>query len=320
MSTIPTIFNERKICHTIVGGHTYGDSTLEPFCVIVLNRSRRYYRSAFFEKLLEAGVASIISVETSEQASDIESLSGKYPSVKFLFPREPVTIGEMINIGLAETTAPYVLVIWSDACIPHGSFTARLLDKVKEHDLLCTAPVLSNARGEALLNQIVPTLQGNGFSTEHLACIKDKTASIYPYDFMGIYNRKKCIQIGGFDYSIANPYWQNLDFGFRAHLWGEHIRIFTSFRIQYEGAVSPEDISADAAYRQFYLKNLAPDIRNECAYLSCRVFFPFLRKSGLNPLNAWKHFSAAREWVKKNKYRFKTTARTLTAQWEPLYE
>ena len=49
------------------------------------------------------------------------------------------------------------------------------------------------------------------------------------------------MQLGGFDYTIQNPYWQNLDFGVRAHLWGEKIRIFTSFRIQYEGNPIAED-------------------------------------------------------------------------------
>ncbi len=318
MNTIPTIFNEQKASYTVVGGAVAKSSgAFDDLCVIVLNRGRRYYRSLFFEELFKAGFSSIISIETNANVSDIEALSGKYPAIKFLFSRDMVTIGEMINISFNETTAPYVLVMWNDVSIPQGSFTTRVFDKVKDENLLCSAPVLSNIKGAALPNQIVPTLHGNAFSTEQLACIKDKTETIYPYDFMGIYNRKKCIELGGFDYTIQNPYWQNLDFGFRAHLWGEQMKIFTSFRLHYEGEAPAEDISADTSYRQFYLKNLAPELIDNAGVLSYRVFLPFMRNSGLNPFKAWHYFSAARQWVKQYEKQFKTTARNLTAHWEP---
>ncbi len=318
MNTIPTIFNEQRTSYTAVGGIIGENSgVFDDLCVVVLNRGRRYYGSLFFDDLLQAGFTSIISAELSPHGSNIESLSGKYPAIKFLSAGKPVTAGEMINISFRETSAPYILVLWNDISIPHGSFTLRLLEKLKTENLLCTAPVLSNAKGAALPNQIVPTLQGNTFSTEQLACIKDKTETIYPYDFMGVYNRRKCMNIGGFDYGIQNPYWQNLDFGFRAHLWGEQIKIFTSFRLHYDGEAPTEDISADTSYRQFYLKNLAPELVGGEGYLSYYVYISFMCKSGLNPLTAWKYFFSAKKWVWNYRMHFKTTARNLTAQWEP---
>jgi len=315
---IPITFNERKVAHTIVGGiHYRRQDEAEDFCVIVLNRGRKYYRPLFFEQLLKEGFSSVISIESNADVNDVENLSAKYPQIKFLFPQEDITVGEMINIGFAETAAPYILVMWNDTHIPPGSFTARVLEKVRQEHLFCAAPVLSNARGEAVPNQIVPSLNGNAFSTEQLPCIKTKTATIYPYDFMGIYSRNKCMQLGGFDYTIQNPYWQNLDLGFRAHLWGEAIRIFTSFRLQYEGEPAPENISADSSYRQFYLKNLAPELIGKEAFLPYKLFFTYMRNSGLNPLHAWQHFSAAQRWTALNKLRFKTTARALIEHWEP---
>lgn len=316
---IPTTFNERKVSHTIIGGMQYrGQNRVEDFCVIVLNRGRKYYRPLFFEQLLAEGFTSVISIESdADTGNDMESLTGKYPQVRFLFPQEKLTIGEMINLGFAETTAPYIMVIWNDAHIPSGSFTERLLEKVKQEHLFCAAPVLANARGEAVPNQIVPGLNGNRFSTEQLPCIKNKTATIYPYDFMGIYSRNRCMQLGGFDYTIQNPYWQNLDLGFRAYLWGESIRILTSFRIHYEGEPPPENISVDDSYRQFYLKNLAPERADGEAVIPFKLFLSYLHNSGLNPLHAWQHFSAARRWTELNKARFKTTARALIEHWEP---
>ena len=317
-NTIPTTFNERKVSHTIIGGMQYRRQTkAEEFCVIVLNRGRKYYRQLFFEQLLTEGFTSVISIESSTDAGDMETLTAKFPHVRFLFPQEKLTVGEMINIGFAETAAPYIMVLWNDTRIPPGSFTERVLDKIKQEHLFCAAPVLTNARGEAIPNQIIPGLSGNRFSTEQFLCIKNKTATIYPYDFMGIYSRNKCMQLGGFDYTIQNPYWQNLDLGFRAHLWGEASRIFTSFRIQYEGEVPLENVSADASYRQFYLKNLAPEPTAEGAAIPFKLFWSYLRNSGLNPLHAWQHFSEARRWTELNKNRFITTARTLIEHWEP---
>ena len=182
-NTIPTTFNERKVAHTIVGGmHYRGAEQSEDFCVIVLNRGRKYYRPLFFEQLLAEGFTSVISIEPNTDTGDMENLSAKYPQIRFLFPQEKLTVGEMINIGFAETAAPYIMVMWNDTHIPPGSFTERILEKVKQEHLFCAAPVLSNIRGEAVPNQIVPSLNGNHFSTEQLPCIKNKTATIYPYD------------------------------------------------------------------------------------------------------------------------------------------
>ena len=98
MNTIPTIFNERKVAHTIVGGTIKkSDEVIPPFTVILLNRGGRYYRSAVFQNLENAGFNSVISIEMSNEPYDIENLSIRFPCVKFLVPLDQVTVGEMIN-------------------------------------------------------------------------------------------------------------------------------------------------------------------------------------------------------------------------------
>ena len=155
-NTIPTTFNERKVSHTIIGGMQYrGQNKPEDFCVVVLNRGRKYYRPFFFEQLLAEGFTSVISIESSPDAGDMESLTTKFPQVRFLLPQEKLTVGEMINLGFAETVAPYIMVLWNDTRIPPGSFTDRVLEKIREAHLLCAAPVLANVRGEAVPNQMV---------------------------------------------------------------------------------------------------------------------------------------------------------------------
>lgn len=318
MSITPIIFNEKKVPHTIVGGKTRKtDENEEDLTVILLNRGGRYYRSAVFQNLENAGFTSIISIELSREPYDIENLSIRFPSVKFLVPLETVTVGEMINTGMAETDAARVFVVWNDMRVSASGTPQRLMEKIKESDRLCTVPLLTSPKMEVLPLQMVPALNGNTFQVEPMPCIRDGSPTIYPFDFTGIYNRKKFIRLGGYDHTIKNPYWQNLDMGFRAHLWGEKIQLATSFRLSYEEAVPREDITADYSYMKFFLKNLAPVRRQDEAYLPLSRFFSYAARSGVGFVNSWNDFKTVRSWVRTNRFRFIQAAPEMVSAWEP---
>ena len=318
MSITPTIFNEKKVPHTIIGGTTRKtDETADELTVILLNRGGRYYRSAVFQNLENAGFTSVISIELSSEPYDIESLSVRFPAVKFLVPLQAVTVGEMINTGMAETGSSRVFVVWNDMRVTASGTPRRLIEKIRDDDRLCTAPLLNSPRMESLPVQMVPALNGKHFQVEPMSCIRDGSPTIYPFDFTGIYNREKFIRLGGYDHTIRNPYWQNLDFGFRAHLWGELIELATSFRLSYEEDVPREDITTDISYMKFFLKNLAPVHRNDEAYLPLSRFFSYLHRSGAGLSNALADFRAVRAWVRTNRFRFTGSAPSLVRTWEP---
>jgi GT2 family glycosyltransferase len=318
MNTIPSIFNERKVPHTIVGGTVKkSDEESSLITVILLNRGGRYYRSAVFQNLENAGFTSIVSVEMSNEPYDIENLSTRFPSVKFLVPLEKVSIGEMINTGVAETNSPFVFVVWNDVRVIPSGVSPRLLARIVDEKNLCVAPVFQNPKLESLPVQMVPAVTKNSFQVEPMPCYRDSSPTVYPFDFTGLYSREKFIQLGGFDHTIRNPYWQNLDFGFRAHLWGEKILLATSFRLSYDGEIPREDITADSSYIRFYLKNLAPVFRKDEAYIPFARFFSYARRSGVNILDTWNNFRLARKWVRLNKFRFVRDAANITETWEP---
>lgn len=321
MNTTPIIFNERKVPHTIIGGQVRKtDEEVSPVTVILLNRGGRYYRSAVLQNLENAGFDSVISIELSAESYDIESLSQRFPRVKFLIPLEKLTVGEMINTGMAETASPRVLVIWNDIRISANSIGKKVLERVKQDDLLCLAPQLSGPKMEALPVQMVPALMRKQFLVEPMAVLRDGCPTVYPFDFTGIYNRERFIRMGGFDWTIADSYWQNLDFGFRAHLWGEHIQLSSSFRLGYDGESAVEDTTRNVSYMRFYLKNLAPVFRRDQAVLPYRLVPGWLTQSGLNPVDALTLFKSVRRWVYSNRYRFTTDAASLCAAWEPVLQ
>lgn len=318
MNTIPTIFNEKKISHTVIGGTTKkSEEETSPFTLVLLNRGGRYYRSTVFQGLESAGFSSIVSIEVHSQTYEIDSLSSKFPYIKFVVPNEVISIGEMINLGILESNSPYIVVMWSDVNGLQIQTVKRIIEKMKNEQLLCVAPLLSNHRMEQLPVQMVPTLQKKIFQIEPMPCYKDASLTLYPFDFIGIYDKEKCIQQGGFDHSIANSYWQNMDFGFRAHLWGEKIILSNSFRLHYDGTIPSENLTAEDSYMRFFLKNLAPIYKIDHAVLPYAKLYSFYRKAGTSFLNSFSHFLKGRQWVKHNKYRFKCDALYILSQWEP---
>ncbi|WHE95478.1 hypothetical protein QK276_01465 [Treponema pallidum] len=316
MSTIPIIFNEKNVAHTVVGGQLCPVASAF-LGAVVLNRGVRWNRAEFFAQLTTLGIAPIVSVERSAAAPDVTGLAERFPFVKFITPLECISVGEMINLGVAELDVMYVLVLWSDMRIDPQGMSQHIQDILRTNTHMCIAPQLCSSHSTVLPTQIVPALRKSDFFTQPTECTTNHTPTIYPYDFVGIYHRDRFIQCGGFDFTIANAYWQNLDFGLRSYLWGECIEVNTQIRLFYEALPPQEDASADGSYRIFYLKNLAPLLEKDRAFISGTQFFSFFRNSGLHLIEAYRLFRDAQKWVAVNRYRFKKTAARLVSEWEP---
>ena len=257
MNTIPTTSKRMRIPYTVVGAKPSGDAPKIPasLSLIILNRGGRPYKSSTFAEIESLGFREVLSIEGPSAAYDIENLSGRFPFVKFLILSEDVTIGERINMAIAESNGRYNLVIWNDQKCP--TISTKLIRRIDERDALCTVPVLQNTRGEVL-----PTIQAPAFYNKQLRVVplpplKDKTPSVYPFDYCGIYNKERFTLTGGYDFLLSTSYWQKLDFGFRAFMWGEQIICDTAFRINYYGDVPSDDTTREQSYKLFYLKNLA---------------------------------------------------------------
>jgi hypothetical protein len=188
---------------------------------------------------------------------------------------------------------------------------------------LCTVPVIQDGRSETIPTLIAPALvpEGNGcIKTIPFISRREGLPSLYPYNGIGIYDRERFIRLGGFDGSLTSFYWQLMDFGFRARLWGEEIAGTQLVKLSYEGVIPAEDGTAGENYRRFYLKNLAPVFRGDYAHIPLRRFPGYLKRSGSDLFAAWEEFSAVRNWVKTNRYRFLSGARTAAELWDDLAE
>jgi hypothetical protein len=317
MNTIHSTSKIPEIPYTIVGD-TKEDTTIPaPYVtILLLNRGGKFYREELFKNVMSCEFAETIYIEGPGISYDIEPLVKKYPGIKFLLLKDAISPGEKINLGVKESRSVLVFALWSDMKIVDKCFTETLIDNIGKRSHLCTVPVLENSNHEP-----VPSLQVPGYMKRDIQVIpwvstKDSSQSLFPHDFCGIYQKEGFERIGGFDPEIKNPYWQKIDFGFRAFLWGEEIRFCKDLRVRYMGSVHPENITPDESYKRFYVKNIYVNYKKGVGYIPWYKLLHYLFHSNSGPFNSCKEFFAIRKRVKENSKRFKNNAQNLIAQWE----
>ncbi len=316
MNTIPLIFNERQVNITVLGGQQAVPEPRMNVSVILLNGSGSNFRVQSLENLLKCGFRSIVSVEPDPGDFNIEDISRRYPSVKFIIPLERVTDGDLINIGMSEISSEYALVLRDSLSIPDGVLLPNLAGNLTKSGCYCVVPRLLDSGGRGFSVRFSPEAERGRFRVTPSSVVTDGAPTLYPFDSVGLYNREKFIRLGGFDYTITSPYWQNADLAVRSWLWGERTLLSTSFRLSYAEDVPVEDSTADLSYLRFYLKNLLPKFKIDHGVIGPPAFFRFLRNSSCGFFEALRQFSDARRWTEKNQYRFRTDIQSLIEGWE----
>lgn len=315
MNTIPLTFDENLCNCTVLGGINDENSSF-PVSLLLLNRNAGNFKFQSLENLLNCGFKSIISMESTKDNFKLEALTKKFPQVKLIIPCEQITVGDMINLGIAECTTPYLMVLWDDFVIKPPVLTDLLMTKIFATDALCFSPVFVNSLFQNVPVKMSPYLENNIFSVLPSQVIYDNTKTLFPFDFSGIYNKKKFMNICGFDSSIKTSYWQLLDFSVRCWLWGEKIITSPIFRMVYQNKEPILDATLDHSYFRFFLKNVAPSMKVDYAYVPFSRFLRFHRHSIYSFGPAISEFKRVRKWVSKNKFRYKTDMEALINSWE----
>ena len=300
---------------------------------VILNR-QGFPRRTFFQDIEKTGFDNVISIESPSPHYDIEELAGRFPFVRFVLPEREINPGEQINLAASEIESPLFFVLRNDLKIISGGTARRMAERLsvsQEEDgeseekktgfrRLCTVPVIMNSRYEVLPTLSAPMTHYRKMRTVFMEPHIEGHLSLYPFDGIGIYDRQRFIQTGGFDITLKNTHWQFMDFGFRAHLWGEEIALSLQLKLLCEGDLPAEDYTIEESYRRFYLKNLAPVFRGDYAHLPLYRFPPFLFNSGEDIFAAWEEFSESRKWIKKNKFRWRCNAHSVTGRWDNISE
>lgn len=313
MNTTVSISNMES-SYTVVGSDGIETRPFDGITIVLLSRGGRPFRKDQIHKLVSLNVSEIISVESS--GSDMDQLSKSIPQLKCIIISNEKSVGEKINIAVRESSGSHVLVMWDDMDLQIIGKTGRLFAMAAEQQVLCSIPVLMNSRKESIPIRLAPMFSGHKLEIVPLGSVKNETPTLYPFDYCGIYNRKKFLLTNGFDTEITSPYWQKLDFGFRAFLWGEKILCYTGIKIAYQNEIPNEDASISNSYKRFFLKNLALVYKGDSCHLSLISIIRFHLKSGMSLFNSIADYKSTRKWVKDNKYRFRMDPYSLTELWE----
>lgn len=318
MSTTPTTSENPQPSYTVVGGIKHGadPGNSLPLSILLLNRGGRPFRPDLFEELSRLGAREVISLEGPRRAYDVESLSRKYPGLRFVLFHEELTPGEQINIGIREAVGDQVFVLWNDMKLQSSTISSRLIQKIIERHELCTVPLLLDEENQEIPTLMVPAFQGKKLRVVPFDSGRGGASTLFPFDYCGLYNRNRFLSLGGFDPEISSPYWQRMDFGFRGYLWGESIVLNKSLKIWYLTPPPAETAAADESYSRFYLKNLAVKFRRDSAYLPGVVYLRYLFRSRGGMMKALREFRRVRDWVYQYRYRFSQDSKGVIELWE----
>lgn len=281
---------------------------------VVLNRGGRPIRLETVQPFAECGADELVVVLGPHPHYEIEQLASRLPRTRFVLLSRDVTVGERINIGIHEARSPLVFTLWSDMDPP--ALTQRISGRRAELEAVCSVPLIKSERNETVPSQIAPAFYRSLLRTIPTQPGTEGSSSLYVYADTGIFDRGRFDRLGGYDPAITNPYWQRLDFGFRAYLWGDRIVALPSLRVQISRPLPPDDTTPDASYARFHLKNLAVRFVRDQGRLPLRQLVPFLLRSGLGVSEALRQFGDVRRWVARNRYRFTQDARRVTELWE----
>lgn len=281
--------------------------------LVVLNRGRNVNRSGFFERLLELGYTDILSVENSGSHYDVEALSRAHRDVRFLLLKRRTSIGEQVNVSMQEARGTFVYVIWNDMRVQ--SLGSGLTEALRTRNFLCTAPFIRNQKQELLPTAMAPAFFRSRLKVLPLAPAYSGAPTLYPYDYAGIYHKEQFVFAGGYDHRIPSSYWQKLDFGFRAHMWGYMMHIEPQLTAT-TNQIPSEDATPDESYKRFFLKNLSVRFSADQATLPLSRFPAFALRTGGGLYRSFTLFREVQRWVWENRYRFKQDARRVTELWE----
>ncbi|MCR5062024.1 MAG: hypothetical protein K6A89_01940 [Treponema sp.] len=320
MNTIPLTFNEHQIKMNILGGLVNNDSSTLDVSVILLNTMSNLLKPQIFDSLIQCNFRSIVSIEHNRENANIEDLSKKYPLIKFLIPLEESSEGQLINLAMSEVDSTYVLVLRDTIQFSKNLLPSNLAERLIKANAYCIVPRLLDSSKNPAYGIFTPGNDGKKFAINESSTVTDGMKTIYPPDFIALYNRKKFISLGGYDWTIKSPYWQNLDLSIRSWLWGEETLFSTTLQFTYLSDFSVPDKTVNLDYIRYYLKNELPKLKMETGIIKKSSFFVFLNHSSCGIMEAKRQFNEARKWVQKNKYRFKKDLTLLLSEWGVTYE
>ncbi|MDD3366927.1 MAG: hypothetical protein WCS59_03440 [Sphaerochaetaceae bacterium] len=155
-----------------------------------------------------------------EDQGRIPELRKRFPDVTFIVFRQPVSFGTLANALANECYTTFFYLTRSDLrqVVFSGETAIELLHRSDKP--AAVTPIVTNRLGELIPVIQAPMLKNDIIDPISFIPQQSITATLYPFLGIGIYERALFQRLRGFDELIEGDYWQVLDFGLRAWLYG----------------------------------------------------------------------------------------------------
>jgi hypothetical protein len=273
------------------------------------------FRPAVLAEFHALGFTEVLCLEAGRPRYDAAALVRTLPGLRILDHPSPANPGVLVNLAAREAVGDRILVVWDDQALPEAGLATRVAKIWADHPVLAVVPDRRDRSGRDLPSVRVPGLAKDRLKILSLGADQESVDTLFPPDYTALYDRHRFLQTGGYDPELANPFWQRVDWGLRSFLWGESLVLARGFKVDYRSEVPLEDQTPDGSYPRFFLRNLAVRHAGDHGVLPFVRFWSHARRSGLPLTEALASFRRERDWVKTNRYRFKTDARLLAELW-----
>lgn len=305
--------------YSIVGGDTLDLSQKDQLgiSIILPSSDSSPLNEQLFDTLSQIDVREILAVISNPYPRDLIPLTRYYSKLRFILLTQESNIGLQLNIAFGESLSEHCLVIDKNMELDAGNFHPNFLETMSEQTQLCTAPLWQDSEEEILPTVLGPLVSKGGvFHAQPVSPGKGKTPTLFPWEYCALYQKRKHRAIGGFDSLIQENWWQMLEYGMRAWLWGESITTLPEWIVKLAGEWPPLNTSLGPGYRRFYFKTLATRWMGGEARLMRNSLRTYMRDSGDYSMSIRAEWKKIRQWVRQNRYRYTMDAKSLTESWQ----
>lgn len=297
--------------YTIIG--TPPEEPARPLAVLVLVEGGFPSRHDIVQALWNKGFNDVILLDPSSQPRDAEALCRNWPGLRILLCDRGLSTGSRINLAMRESRTRRNLVIRSThAVLP---FVEENLQELLAAPRLCTVPLFRSPRGDVLPVLHLPTLREGSFQVLSILAGKDHERTLFPQDFCGLYDKDRFLRLGAYDEYLRQPWWQKLEFGCRAWLWGEEIRCNNTLRLQCGDEPAAEDNTPNEDYLRFYLKIILPRYLGDRAELPRGAWHSWKRAAGGSWFLRRRQFRQMEDWIRRHAASYRHDFRYLVEMW-----
>ncbi len=202
-----------------------------------------------------------LHVLTTEYRMEEYGIQQKYPEVTFIVFSSDTTTGEYINAMANECYTDYFLIVRSDMELIAFDGAALLSIMAGNEHPMVICPVMLSSDAEVMPTLRAPYLRGKEVDPQSfLPSIESEKEerTLYPVLQSGLYDRALFQRLRGYDTEIQSEYYQSIDLGTRAWLFGYSVKLTSSLAVRFPKRVSIiEDRSECTGMNRFYTKALS---------------------------------------------------------------